>query len=222
MVAGTAEVTIVRSSLLFAMGRADAAVHVENDHLRRMAVMNLVVHTPFMSTKASTFSSVANSSVSKRPIWLVEAACQPALPPTIQRAGSRPSLLGVVHIVIAAKAPENGLAKLTRHAVPSVLAGTAILENTLGHLSQADIVKLPVGEQPGISTWNRGIQASIGQKRPEGTPFRFTHRVCHIRRSRECQQRATRLGDHYTAHPPVVLSAPSITCLVGSSYTIPM
>ena len=48
-------------------------------------------------------------------------------------------------------APENGLAKLTRHAVPSVLAGTAILENTLGHLSQAEgIVKLPVGEQPGI------------------------------------------------------------------------
>ena len=42
MVAGTAEVTIVRCSLLFAMGRADAAVHVENDHLRRMAVMNLV------------------------------------------------------------------------------------------------------------------------------------------------------------------------------------
>ena len=41
--------------------------------------------------------------------------------------------------------------KLTRHAVPSVLAGTAILENTLGHLSQAEgIVKLPVGEQPGI------------------------------------------------------------------------
>ena len=29
--------------------------------------------------------------------------------------------------------------------------GTAILENTLGHLSQAEgIVKLPVGEQPGI------------------------------------------------------------------------
>ena len=42
MLAGTAEVTIVRCSLLFAMGRADAAVHVENDHLRRMAVMNLV------------------------------------------------------------------------------------------------------------------------------------------------------------------------------------
>ena len=38
MVADAAEVTIVRRSLLFAMGRADAAVHVEDDHLRWAAV----------------------------------------------------------------------------------------------------------------------------------------------------------------------------------------
>ena len=134
------------------------------------------IHTPFMSTKASTFSSVANSSVSKR-LHLAGgsglsfdglAANNPA------HGGIASQTVGVVHIVIAAKAPENGLAKLTRHAVPSVLAGTAILETTLGHLSQAEgIVKLPVGEQPGI----RGdlgtveFQASIdGQKRPEGIP----------------------------------------------------
>ena len=47
MVAGTAEVTIVRCSLLFAMGRADAAVHVENDYLRRMR------HEPCRSTPRS-------------------------------------------------------------------------------------------------------------------------------------------------------------------------
>ena len=43
--------------------------------------------------------------------------------------------------------------------MPSVLAGTAILENTLGHLSQAEgIVKLPVGEPPAseviLEPWN--------------------------------------------------------------------
>ena len=42
MVAGGAEVTIVSRSLLFAMGRTDAAVHVENDHHRWTAVMNTV------------------------------------------------------------------------------------------------------------------------------------------------------------------------------------
>ena len=95
--------------------------------------------------------------------------------------------VGVVHIVIAAKAPENGLAKLTRHAVPSVLAGTAILENTLGHLSQAEgIVKLPVGEQPGIrgdlGTVEFKLQSTV-KNDPKAPRFRFTHRVCHIRRS---------------------------------------
>ena len=34
MLTGAAEMTIVSRSLLFAMGRTDAAVHVENDHLR--------------------------------------------------------------------------------------------------------------------------------------------------------------------------------------------
>ena len=99
------------------------------------------IHTPFMSTKASTFSSVANSSVSKRPIWLVEGLSFDGLAANNPAHGGIASQGRRVHIVIAAKAPENGLAKLTRHAVPSVLAGR--LENTLGHLSQAEgIVKL--------------------------------------------------------------------------------
>jgi hypothetical protein len=35
--------------------------------------------------------------------------------------------------------------------VPSVLAGTAVLENIPGNFSQAKgIVKFPVGEQPGV------------------------------------------------------------------------
>ena len=42
MIASAAEVAVVCRSLLFAMGRADAAVHVENDHLRWAAVMNTV------------------------------------------------------------------------------------------------------------------------------------------------------------------------------------
>ena len=46
MIACAAKVTIVRRSLLFAMGRADAAVHVENDHLRWTTVMNLVDPRP--------------------------------------------------------------------------------------------------------------------------------------------------------------------------------
>ena len=74
-----------------------------------------------------------------------------------------------------------------RYAVPSILAGTAVVENTLGHLSQAEgIVKLPVGEQPGIrgdlGTVEFKLQAAV-KIDPKAPRFRFTHRVCHIHRS---------------------------------------
>ena len=42
MIAGAAEVAVVSCAFLVAMGRADGAIHVEDDHLRWMAVMNLV------------------------------------------------------------------------------------------------------------------------------------------------------------------------------------
>ncbi len=42
MIAGASEVSVVGRALLFAMGRADAAVHVEDNHLRRAAVVHPV------------------------------------------------------------------------------------------------------------------------------------------------------------------------------------
>ena len=45
----------------------------------------------------------------------------------------------------------NRNAELTHHAVPSVLAGTAVLKNILRNFSQAKgIVKLSIGEKPGV------------------------------------------------------------------------
>ena len=46
MVAGAAEVSVVGRSLLLAMGRADAAVHVEDDPRRRATVMHTVDPSP--------------------------------------------------------------------------------------------------------------------------------------------------------------------------------
>ena len=74
-----------------------------------------------------------------------------ALPPTIQRMAGTPQTVGVVHIFIATKATKYRLTELPRHAVPSVFASTAVLENIPCNLGQAKgIVKLPIGEQPGI------------------------------------------------------------------------
>ena len=90
---GTAgKVTVKRRSLLFAMGRTDTTIHVKNDHLRRATVMNTVDPDPVHVGQNFNVCIVARSSVSKRPIWLVDAAClSTALPATIHRmAGSRP------------------------------------------------------------------------------------------------------------------------------------
>ena len=59
--------------------------------------------------------------------------------------------VGIVHVVVATKTAKEGLAELSRHAVPPVLAGAAVSEKTPGNLGQAKgFVKLPVGEQPGV------------------------------------------------------------------------
>ena len=92
-----------------------------------------------------------------------------ALPPTIGGIET----VGVVHVVVSAKTAKDGLTELPRYAVPSILAGTAVVENTLGHLSQAEgIVKLPVGEQPTVRGDLRTVEFNFnrGQNRPEGTP----------------------------------------------------
>ena len=153
MVAGATEVTVVCRSLLFAMGRADAAVHVENDHLRWAAVMNTVnphpVHvgqsfnvriarqklrleTPHLTSRSGlSFDGLASNN-----------------PP---HGGITSETLGVVHVLITAKASKYRLTEQPRHTVPSVLAGTVIVESIPGNLGQLKrIVKLPIGKQTGV------------------------------------------------------------------------
>src|SRR5680860_1891052 len=61
-----------------------------------------------------------------------------------------PEPVGVIDIIVAGKAAEHRLTKLPRHAVPSVLAGTTVLQKTPGNLGQAKgVVKLPISEQSG-------------------------------------------------------------------------
>ena len=66
------------------------------------------------------------------------------------QGGITAQTVGVVHVVVPAKASENGLAELS---MPPVLAGTAVLEETPGDLGQAKgIVKLPVGEKSSVGS----------------------------------------------------------------------
>jgi hypothetical protein len=69
-----AEVPIVGALFLLAIGRALARIHVEHDSLRRSPPVHLSIHRPGRSARAARFSGRLSHFVSKRPIWLAEAA----------------------------------------------------------------------------------------------------------------------------------------------------
>ena len=61
--------------------------------------------------------------------------------------------VGVVYVVVATKTAKHRLAELPDHAMPPVLAGTAVLEKTLDNLGQAKgIVKHPIGEKSSVGS----------------------------------------------------------------------
>ena len=69
------------------------------------------------------------------------------------QGGITAQTVGVVHVVVAAKTAKHRLAELPDHAMPPVLAGTAVLEKTPGNLGQAKgIVKLPIGEKSSVGS----------------------------------------------------------------------
>ena len=181
--------TIVRRSLLLAVRRTDAAVHVENDYLRRAAVMNPVDPRPVH------VGQDFNVRIGRQKLRLeaphLAGGCSlsfdglAANNPPHGRITSK--TVGVVYVLITTKATKHRLTELPRHAVPSVLAGAAVLENTPGNLGQAKgIVKLPISEQPSVrgdlGTMELKLQAAV-KIDPQTVPFRFTHRACHANHS---------------------------------------
>ena len=183
MVAGTAEVIIVRRSLLFAMGRTDAAIHVENDHLRWAAVMNLVDPRPVH------VGQDFNVRIGRQKLRLESPHLAGGHSLSVHDLAANNLSHGritsetarVVYVVITTKATKHRLTELPRHAVPSVLASTTILKNFPGNLGQTKgIVKLPIGQQPAVrgdlGTVKFQLQASV-KINPQRGLSAFTRRV---------------------------------------------
>ena len=109
--------------------------------------MNLVDPRPTLHV-----DQTGEFSIDGQYILVVEAS---NLAPVIER------MAGMSFRRAGSRSPENGLAKLTRHAVPSVQAGTLWLDTTLarrlGTLSGEGRVRLLVGGTGGIrgAPWNR-------------------------------------------------------------------
>lgn len=94
--------------------------------------------------------AAAAAAVSKRAIWLADAAALQR--PDHRRSSAspdHPQTIDVVHVLIAAEATEDRLAKQSRHRVLAVLAGTRIDQLIASHVRQR-VIKLTVGEQSAI------------------------------------------------------------------------
>ena len=183
MVASAAEVGVVCCSLLFAMDRADAAVHVENDPLRRAMVVNTVDPSPVHLGQSFNICIGRQKLRLEAPHLAGGSGLSfhsfATNNPPHGRITSK--TVGVVHVFVAANTSKHRLAKLPRHVMPSVLAGTAVLENSPGNLGQAKgIVKLPIRQQPAVrgnlGTVKLQLQAAI-EINPQRGLSAFTCRV---------------------------------------------
>jgi len=186
MVAGTAEVPVVGRSLLVAVGRADAAVHVENDLCRRVAVMNPV--DPHAVHVGQGFNVRVGGQKLRLETSHLAGGCGlscdglAADDPPHDRIEAEPP--GIVHVVIPAKASENGLAELPGKTVASILPTTGVGEHVPGHVGQPEsIIQFPVWQQPSVGsdlgTMELKLQPTV-KIQPQNPTSRFTRRVSHI------------------------------------------
>ena len=92
--------------------------------------------------------------------------------------------VGIVHVVVPAKASENGLAELPDKTVTTVLPTTGVREYVPGNLGQSDrIIQLPVRQQPRVRSDLGTVELELESTvkiQPQNPIFRFTHRVSHI------------------------------------------
>ncbi len=92
--------------------------------------------------------------------------------------------VGVVHVVVPAKASENGLAELPDKNVATVLPTTGVREYVPGNLGQSDrIIQFPLRQQPSVGSDRGTVEHKLRPRvkiQPRNPLFRFTHRVSHI------------------------------------------
>ena len=100
------------------------------------------IQAPERSVSAARFASLASHSVSKRSIWLVEAASPHG---THCRIAGEP--LGIVDVFVAGQAAVDGLAQQAKQPVWSVLSAPILDKSQRSYRRQVEgIVQLPVSE----------------------------------------------------------------------------
>ncbi len=100
------------------------------------------------------------------------------------KSAERSDPVGIVHVVVAAKASENGLTEHSDNAVAAVLPATGVRECVPGNLGQSDrIVQFPLRQQPSVASDLGTVKLQFEPTvkiQPQNPCFPFTHRVSHI------------------------------------------
>ena len=122
------------------------------------------IQRPERSASAERFFSAASQRVSKRPIWLGDAApgnCGPAADDPAHRR-IMPKPLSVVHVLIAGEASKDGLPEQSGQGVPAILAGAGVGQNLARHVRQSErVVEFSVGEQAGVGGHDRSPKLQL-------------------------------------------------------------
>ncbi len=147
MIAGASEVTVVGRSFLVTMGRADAAVQVENDLLRWATVMNAVDPLAGKIAKRGEVALGGQNLRLEAPHLTGRGRLfgdgMAADDPPHDRVEAEP--VGIVDVVVPAKASENRLAEQPDKTVATVLPTTGVREDVPGNLGQSDrVIQFPV------------------------------------------------------------------------------
>src|SRR6202022_5024651 len=139
MIPGAVVVPIPDTVLLFAMRRADARIHVEQDTSRRTATMNAV--DPF----AGEISERRKVLFRREPARLkaahlarrsrcIRGRLSADFPP---HRGIMAQALSVVHIFISGKSPKYGLPQHPDECMPAILASACVGERITRHRAEA-------------------------------------------------------------------------------------
>ena len=91
--------------------------------------------------------------------------------------------VGVVHVLIATEAAEDGLAKQSCQRMPAVLSGARVNEIVASHVGQPErVIEFTIGEQSGVGgdpgAMKLELQAAVEIK-PQRLVLGFTRRICH-------------------------------------------
>ena len=92
--------------------------------------------------------------------------------------------VGIVHVVVAAKASEHGLTKLPDKSVATVLSTTSVRECVPGNLGQSEsIIQFPARQQSSVGrdlgTVELQLQAAV-EIQPQWLAFGITRRVTRV------------------------------------------